>query len=127
MTAASGRPLPIAGVCAWTRVLRAMPATNKHPPNILRCLVAGRVSNLGCKQSMFCSVGSALEIPGNHADGVVDQSFRGDSMMGQRVRLGGRELDDSMHEAPQRDAHEHRRADIGANAAICLLYTSPSP
>ena len=45
-------------------------------------------------------------------------SARGDSMMGQRVGLGGRELDDSMHEAPQRDAHEHRRADVAANAAV---------
>ena len=45
-------------------------------------------------------------------------AFGGDAVMGQRVRLGGRELDDSMHEAPQRHAHEHRRADVAADAAV---------
>ena len=57
------------------RQCHAQPARSAR--TTLRCLVAGRMSNLRRKQSMsLSSVGSALEIPRDHADGVVDQRLR---------------------------------------------------
>src|ERR1044072_9343616 len=99
MTAATGRPTGEATPCAPAGAASHAIANRRQAPATVSCLVAGRLSSSRREQSMYRSPWrSAFEVPRDHADGVVDQRFRGDAVMGQRMRLRGGELDDSMHE-----------------------------